>query len=77
MFVITSFAPSSFLTQLSWDVWEVDFLSVMRGQILSVTLRWALWATHEASAKKKNKTKQPRDIEWLWKSKLSPAADKN
>ena len=49
----------------------------MRGQILSVTLRWALWETHEASAKKKNKTKQPRDIEWLWKSKLSPAADKN
>ena len=25
----------------------------------------------------KKKKKSPRDIEWLWKSKLSPAADKN
>ena len=45
----------------------------MRGQILSVTMRQVLWATQA-----REKTK-PRDIEWffLWKSKLSSAAEKN
>ena len=45
----------------------------MRGQILSVTMRRVLWATQA-----REKTK-PRDIEWffLWKSKLSSAAEKN
>ena len=28
------------------------------------------------SEREKKKQQQPRDIEWLWKSKLSPAADK-